>query len=216
MVRRVDFDGCAGCCRLDRVGVGAGGVGTAAEDDGLWVELYAEAGGGGEDAVHANAGRCGGSFVAAEDGFEEIGLHGLDAYGRALGGEVDGGAGGALGGEVGVAGCGCAGDIRGGGVGGGGVVLAVALVGELGLVVAAGLALTDGFVGGGLGGFGVAGGGAARGVAGGDYAVDGDGAGRSGDGVIGVEGEDERLRLGVDGDDGVAGFEVEGVGLLIG
>ena len=149
--------------------------------------------------------------------FEEIGLHGLHADAGALGGEVDGGAGGAFGGEVGVAGCGCAGDVGAVGVGGGGVVLAVALVGELGLAVHAGLALIDGFVGGGLGGFGVAGGGATRGVAGGDYAVDGDGAGRSGDGrFIGAQGEDEGLRSGGDGDDGAAAFEVEGVGLLIG
>ena len=80
----------------DGVGIGAGGVGAAAEDDGLGEELDAEAGGGGEDAVHADAGRRGRAFVAAEHGFEEIGLHGLDADGCALGGEVEGGAGGSL------------------------------------------------------------------------------------------------------------------------
>ena len=143
-------------------------------------------------------------------------MHGLDADAGALGGEVDGGAGGAFGGEVGVAGCGCAGDVGAVGVGGGGVVLAVALVGELGLAVHASLALIDGFVGGGLGGFGVARCGATSGVAAGDYAVDGDGTRRSGDGVIGMVGEDKRLGGGVDCEDGAAAFQVEGVGLLIG
>ncbi|WP_433967274.1 hypothetical protein [Tunturiibacter gelidiferens] len=84
-------------------------------------------------------------------------MHRLHANPCALRREVDGGAGGALGDEVGVAGCGCPGDVGAAGVGSGGVVLAVALIGELGLAVVAGLALIDGFVGGGLGGFGVAG-----------------------------------------------------------
>ena len=104
MVRRVDFDDGSGSVSDHSVRIGAGGVGAAAEDDGLGEELNAEAGGGGEDAVHADAGRRRRAFVSAEHGFQQIGLHGLYADAGAFRGEVERGAGGSPVGEGGVAG----------------------------------------------------------------------------------------------------------------
>ena len=94
MIGRVDLDHGFGSVGHDGVGIGASSVGSAAENRGLREELDAEAGGGSEDAVHANAGRRRWTFVSAEHGLEQIGLHRLDADAGALGGEVERGAGG--------------------------------------------------------------------------------------------------------------------------
>jgi hypothetical protein len=44
VVGRVDFDDRSGPARFDRIGIGAGSVGAAAENYGFWIELNTEAG----------------------------------------------------------------------------------------------------------------------------------------------------------------------------
>src|SRR5580698_2479124 len=88
MIRRFDFDDGAGALGNDCVGIGARGVGAAPKNDGLGKKLETEAGGSSEDAVHADPGWRRSTFVTAKHGFQQIGLHRLDACARTLRGEV--------------------------------------------------------------------------------------------------------------------------------
>ena len=99
--------------------------------------------------------------------------------------------------------------------GGGEVVGAAAGAGDLACVSGVYLVGVDLLVRRDVMGLGVAGGGASAGGAASDHSVDGDGAG-TGDGSIGPNTEDKRLRRGVDGEDGVSALERDGVALLIG
>jgi hypothetical protein len=113
-----------------------------------------------------------------------------------------------------VPGCKC------GGVGslGGGALERVGapVVSEVGVTgMHAGVGLGEGLIGCDVVGLSVAGGGGAAGGTASYNSIDGDWAGTD-DGSIGVEGENEGLRFGVDDDDGSIALEIDGVALLIG